>query len=162
MSDRKLPPDPEDMNDRRAGWAREAIEHFGSLTGADTESHEAFGDLLANMFHFCDREDLDMERMIVSARGCYYEEIDQDYRARVRDAPEVNGEGARTALMKEWASVKKELEDSEEHRDEEGGFEDAEWASINDAAQHRAGTVYRIATAAGVELPAVPKWLKEA
>ena len=49
-----LPPDPEGRNEDRAGWARQALEHFRSLTGTDAE--DALADLLANLRHLCDRE----------------------------------------------------------------------------------------------------------
>ena len=161
MPERKLPPDPEGMNDKRAEWAREAIETFSDCTGSEMLS-EALGDLLSDMFHLCDREGLDMEAEIADARGCYYEEIDAGRSYCRYDDPATYGpnESVRTALMKEWASAKKDLEDSEEHRDAEGGFEDAEWASINDAAQDRARSIFRIAQAASVELKEVPEWLR--
>lgn len=69
-----LPPDPENMNDRRAAWVADCLGHFRSLTGA-AYGQEALGDLLANMWHWCDRNGVDMEAMIETARGCYREEI---------------------------------------------------------------------------------------
>jgi hypothetical protein len=68
-----LPPDPEDMNDARAEWAGECIALFSEITGSEN-GQEAMGDLLADMFHWCDRNGLDMEQMFDSARRCYREE----------------------------------------------------------------------------------------
>jgi hypothetical protein len=48
-----LPPDPEKMNDERAGWADDCIAHFMSTTGCDRE--DALSDLLCSLMHWCDR-----------------------------------------------------------------------------------------------------------
>jgi hypothetical protein len=48
-----LPPDPDGQNNDRASWAAHAIDEFRRLTGADEET--AVCDLLANLMHWCDR-----------------------------------------------------------------------------------------------------------
>lgn len=48
-----LPPDPEDMNDRRAGWAEDTLQHFMKLTGTGAE--DAICDLVCDIMHLCDR-----------------------------------------------------------------------------------------------------------
>jgi hypothetical protein len=72
-ADRRLPPDPEEMNDDRAAWAGECISLMSEITGCE-DGQEAAGDLLANYFHWCDRNGLDMEMMIERARACYRDE----------------------------------------------------------------------------------------
>lgn len=76
-NDRRLPPDPEGMNDVRATWAKQALLQFIINTGTDWA--DALGDLLANLMHLCDRDrELDFERSLQTARGHYAEETRQD------------------------------------------------------------------------------------
>ena len=56
---RKLPPDPEHMNDDRAAWAASALTAFMRCTGTDPE--DALGDLLANLMHWSDRNNYDFD-----------------------------------------------------------------------------------------------------
>ena len=65
-----LPPDPENMNDKRAQWAAAALREFGRITGTDDE--DALGDLLCDLMHWCDRNDMDFEAALWRAR-CHYE-----------------------------------------------------------------------------------------
>lgn len=51
---RKLPADPEGMNDDRAEWALEALARFMQITGTDRE--DAVSDLLCDLMHLADRE----------------------------------------------------------------------------------------------------------
>jgi hypothetical protein len=53
---RLLPPDPDGMNDDRADWAGTALRTFQDLTGAD--HGDALCDLLCDLMHLCDRDDL--------------------------------------------------------------------------------------------------------
>lgn len=55
---RRVPPDPEKMNDERAEWAAAAIEAFEGQTRTDRE--DAVCDLLADLAHWCDRNDMNM------------------------------------------------------------------------------------------------------
>lgn len=64
-----LPPDPEGMNDKRAGWAATALKAFQDETGADDE--DALGDLLGDLMHWCDRHNFDFEAALERARGHY-------------------------------------------------------------------------------------------
>jgi hypothetical protein len=66
---RKLPPDPEGMNDKRAAWAGAALATFMQVTGTDDEY--AVGDLLSDLMHWCDRNNYDFEAALARARGHY-------------------------------------------------------------------------------------------
>jgi hypothetical protein len=66
---RKLPPDPEGMNDRRAMWALAALVQFQSLTGCDYE--DSLGDLLGDLMHWCDRANFDFDLALDRARFHY-------------------------------------------------------------------------------------------
>lgn len=67
-----LPPDPEGMNDKRAGWAATAVDAFMQETRTDPE--DALGDLLADLMHWCDRGELGFEHELNRARGHYLAE----------------------------------------------------------------------------------------
>jgi hypothetical protein len=54
---RRVPPDPERMNDSRAAWAATALEMFMEETGA--EECDALADLLTDLRHWCDRHGVD-------------------------------------------------------------------------------------------------------
>jgi hypothetical protein len=54
-----LPPDPEQMNDKRAAWASLAVRAFQVATGTDDE--DVLGDLLADLMHWADRHDYDFD-----------------------------------------------------------------------------------------------------
>lgn len=72
-----LPPDPEGMNDDRAQWAQQAITTFAVTTGmagANEENITILGDLLADIMHWCDRNDLRFEDVLAHARSHYQEE----------------------------------------------------------------------------------------
>lgn len=66
---RKLPPDPEGMNDSRAEWAALAIAAFVLKTGSDEE--DVVSDLLADLMHWCDRHDISFEDELARARFHY-------------------------------------------------------------------------------------------
>jgi hypothetical protein len=66
---RKLPPDPDTMNDSRAGWAEAALSTFMRETGTDEE--DALGDLLADLMHWCDRNNYDFDAALYRAQGHY-------------------------------------------------------------------------------------------
>jgi hypothetical protein len=73
---KKLPPDPENMNDDRASWAEVALQAFMDETGTDPE--DAISDLIADLKHLCDRKgDVygDADAMIARGQRCYEEEI---------------------------------------------------------------------------------------
>lgn len=67
-TEKKLPPDPEEMNDKRAGWGGQVVEYFMSLTGCDQE--DAVCDLIPNLHHWCDRNGLDFNNEL--RRGIYH------------------------------------------------------------------------------------------
>ena len=62
---RKLPPDPESMNDARAQWADAAIRTFMEETGTDYE--DSLGDLLCDLLHWSDRHNFDFEAALEQA-----------------------------------------------------------------------------------------------
>jgi hypothetical protein len=64
-----LPPDPEDMNDARAEWAGEVLQHFQCRTGTDFE--DALPDLLCDFMHWADRHGIDFDLTLDRARYHY-------------------------------------------------------------------------------------------
>lgn len=69
MPNTKLPPDPEKMNSRHAKCAGDALSHYQSVTGTDREA--ALGDLLADLMHWCDRNNFDFGLALSRAQGHY-------------------------------------------------------------------------------------------
>jgi len=80
---RALPPDPEQMNSRRAQWAAEAFEQFiqahgkPSLPGlGETLRREIreqnLSNLLANLAHMCDRDGIDLSGRLRLAAVHYW------------------------------------------------------------------------------------------
>ena len=65
----QLPPDPENMNDKRTAWAANALATFVHETGTDEE--DSLGDLLADLMHWSDRNNYDFEAALDRARGDY-------------------------------------------------------------------------------------------
>lgn len=94
------PPDPDNLNDQRAAWARCAVQAFAAQTGqlkgpggrpiprpeaerltdqltraGEVEDlEEAVGDLLCDLLHLADREGLDVELLIERAIGNHAQE----------------------------------------------------------------------------------------
>lgn len=64
-----LPGDPENMNSDRASWASAALREFQRVTGTDDE--DRLGDLLCDLMHWCDRNDLDFDAALSRARMHY-------------------------------------------------------------------------------------------
>ncbi len=64
-----LPPDPENLNDKRAAWAQCAITEFQLHTGTDTQ--DAVADLLCNLMHWCDRHIADFNCELQRAKYHY-------------------------------------------------------------------------------------------
>ena len=75
---RKLPPDPDGMNDDRSAWAGSALALFMQVTG--TEEEDALGDLLADLMHWADRNEYDFDTALERARGHYHAETDGEAR----------------------------------------------------------------------------------
>ena len=67
-----LPPDPEGMNDKRAGWAQPAIDAFMKDTGSDLETVVA--DMIADLRHWCDRNGQDFNAELARALRYYEDE----------------------------------------------------------------------------------------
>lgn len=68
-----LPPDPDGQNDNRAEWANIALLAMASATGCDAVI-DAPQDLLCNLMHWCDRQDLNFDTLLTWARDTYKEE----------------------------------------------------------------------------------------
>jgi hypothetical protein len=70
---RRLPPDPEKLNDQRAGWAGDALTNFALATNMSVkhDKPEIVGDLLANIMHWCDRNSIDFDERLANARMHY-------------------------------------------------------------------------------------------
>jgi hypothetical protein len=64
-----LPPDPENMNEKRTGWADAALSMFMEETG--TDEVDCVADLLANLMHWCDRNGQDFVDQLGRARDNY-------------------------------------------------------------------------------------------
>ena len=73
---RKLPYDPDGMNDQRAAWAGLAIRTFRWTTGSDLE--EALADLLADLMHWSDRSGIPFEASLELARFHYDAETEEE------------------------------------------------------------------------------------
>ena len=70
---KRLPADPEGMNDDRAAVAYSALEAFQGLTG--TDPGDAVSDLLCDLMHWCDRNsDEGFDVALTRARAHYAEE----------------------------------------------------------------------------------------
>jgi hypothetical protein len=68
-----LPPDPDELNDKRAEWADRAIVEFQDATGTDRE--DALADLLCNLMHWCDRNGFGFDEELEHGRGMYQDEV---------------------------------------------------------------------------------------
>jgi len=78
-----LPPDPDEMNDKRALAAKRALLYFACDFGETDDCGELgeFGeqnlsDLLVDFAHYCDREDLSFFECLMRARRSYAEETE--------------------------------------------------------------------------------------
>jgi len=77
----ELPPDPEEMNDKRALAARRALLYFARDFGETDDRGELaelaeqnITDLLVDLAHYCDRENLLLRECILRAGRGYAEE----------------------------------------------------------------------------------------
>lgn len=70
-----IPPDPEERNDQRAEYAEIAIAAFNEVNG-DDEPSSNLSDLLCNLRHWCDRNDVDFEQAALSAEINYNAETE--------------------------------------------------------------------------------------
>ena len=68
----------EPTNEDRAGWANTAVTAFAEAVREtdmlDEEKGLVISDLLCDMMHLCDMEEIDWDRCVVRARGHYLEE----------------------------------------------------------------------------------------
>ncbi len=79
-----IPPDPEDMNNKRAAAAERALESFSRDFGEwhpDIDLRQQnLADLLADFAHLCDRKGLNMVQILDGVRKVYAEETDNEGR----------------------------------------------------------------------------------
>lgn len=69
--------DPDEMNERRAEFARSAINQFMIMTGTDWS--DSLSDLICDLMHLCDRDkELDFESQISRGREAYLAEISEE------------------------------------------------------------------------------------
>jgi hypothetical protein len=75
VTTRTLPPDPQNKNDDRAAWAGKALAAFmqtGTIHETGTDDEEAaLADLLADLMHWCDRNNHHFNLALVRARFHY-------------------------------------------------------------------------------------------
>jgi hypothetical protein len=70
------------MNEKRAMWAHDAVERFREVCpgsknkDGSIEMSEAIGDLLVNLFHLCDLEDIDAAGAAKRALAMYRDEVE--------------------------------------------------------------------------------------
>jgi len=69
---KRLPPDPDEINDDRAEWAGKALAAFMDCTR--TWEEDAVADLIADLMHWCDRNGQDFARELARGQGMYREE----------------------------------------------------------------------------------------
>ena len=67
--DASIPADPDRQNDNRAHWALKGVRAFQRATGiTDTDGLDtAILDLLADLGHLCDRQNLELYHLIMRA-----------------------------------------------------------------------------------------------
>ena len=76
MRKKKLPPDPDGMNEKRALWADACIHLMSRQTGCEP-GQQALGDLLCNIFHWGDRHGIapkEIQNIFTSRYQLYREE----------------------------------------------------------------------------------------
>src|ERR1700676_3318566 len=73
---KKLPSDPEGINDDRAEWAASALRRFQRVTGTDND--DAPADLICDLMHWCDRHEHDFDQALSLARMHYEAETSDD------------------------------------------------------------------------------------
>lgn len=70
----ELPPDPEGMNDQRAEWAGQCLDHFRCVSACDYD--DVPHDFLADFIHWCDRNGFVFEDVLSRARANYAAETE--------------------------------------------------------------------------------------
>lgn len=68
-----LPPDPDGINESRAGSAQNALDAFWA-TGWSDDDEFLVSDLITNLMHWCDRNSRDFDTNLTRARGSYDQE----------------------------------------------------------------------------------------
>ena len=73
-TDLTLPPDPDGLNESRAGWASLALDAFQNTTGC--EFAHMLPDLLDDLMHWCDRTGVSFDASLRQAQAAYAEETE--------------------------------------------------------------------------------------
>ena len=74
-----LPHDPDEQNAARSMWALQALDTFARETGQSISMDglgEVMGDLLVDLAHLADRNNLNIRELLLRAAGSYLEETD--------------------------------------------------------------------------------------
>lgn len=71
---KRVPPDPDNMNERRGEWAGAALQEYQRQTGADIE--DAVSDLMADLMHWCDQNNQEFDTELQRAHSHYTRETD--------------------------------------------------------------------------------------
>lgn len=72
----KLPTETTEMNDLRALWASQALSEFERETRCDREAGESISDLICDLAHYADRNDLSLTALLARAERHYLEETE--------------------------------------------------------------------------------------
>ncbi len=79
-----IPPDPDQMNDKRSAAAERALlsfsADFGELIEGEDMTEQNLADLLADFAHLCDRKGLHLAELIDKASRYYEDETDREGR----------------------------------------------------------------------------------
>lgn len=75
MTIKTLPPDPEGENGNYASYAALAVKAFQKRTKSDPE--DVLSDLLGDLMHWADRNDMDFDRELERARDHYRYETEE-------------------------------------------------------------------------------------
>ncbi len=70
-------PDPDQLNDKRAAWAEKALDAFQKATRCEP-GDQALADLIADLRHWADREDICWDKAYAAGMEHYEEETADD------------------------------------------------------------------------------------
>lgn len=70
--------DADPSNEQRSEWAQTALDAFARTTDMDTAGEDddtILGDLLTDLMHWCDYNNVDFEAKLANSIGMYEEEL---------------------------------------------------------------------------------------
>lgn len=68
-------------NEDRAGWAQVAVDAFAAETNMDAAGEDmqtVMGDLLADLMHLCQQNDIDFERILATGKMHFEAELEEE------------------------------------------------------------------------------------